>query len=84
MYVLRIARVVADAHVVAGVGEREWLYRCAFDVDTLGDAGDVYRELVFDGLDTVCDVYLVCLSSFLRSLLIIEHHAEWCTHPASR
>jgi hypothetical protein len=84
MYVLRIPRVAADAHDVAGVGEREWLYRCAFDVDALEDTGDVRHELVFEGLDTVCDVYLVCLSSCLLCLLVIGCYAERRTHPASR
>lgn len=45
-----------------GIGETEWLYACRFnlpeDVDVFKVGGNA--DLVFEGLDTFCDVYLVC------------------------
>lgn len=40
----------------SGVGEREWLYFCKFPFSR-GNAA--HAELLLEGLDTVCDVYLV-------------------------
>ncbi|PCH40558.1 glycoside hydrolase family 2 protein [Wolfiporia cocos MD-104 SS10] len=39
-----------------GVGEREWLYYLAFPFESRG--GNEQVEFVFEGLDTICDVYL--------------------------
>lgn len=43
------------AYKKLGVGEREWLYQTAFTTE----GSVVHAALVFDGLDTFCDVYLV-------------------------
>lgn len=53
------------------MGEREWLYAStfAFDVNARGE----YVELVFEGLDTFCTVYLVCYFD-LQSCKIISKH----------
>ncbi len=41
-----------------GVADSEWLYQAKFDVSA--DARSFqHAELVFEGLDTICDVYLV-------------------------
>lgn len=40
-----------------GVGEREWLYRTTFSFD--GNNKGASTDLIFEGLDTFCDVYLV-------------------------
>lgn len=45
----------ADSYILAGVGEREWLYRTSFDFSSSQPLAD----LIFDGLDTFCTVYLV-------------------------
>ncbi|KAI0326209.1 glycoside hydrolase [Cubamyces sp. BRFM 1775] len=45
-----------NEHAVQWVGEREWLYCTRFDVQP--DDRDKLHALVFEGLDTVCDVYL--------------------------
>ncbi|GBE85088.1 Beta-mannosidase B [Sparassis crispa] len=44
-----------NEHRVQWVGEREWLYYTTFDY---AGAKDANAELVFEGLDTICDVYL--------------------------
>lgn len=41
-----------------GVGGREWLYHTTFELDMESRERSHY-ELIFEGLDTVCDVYLV-------------------------
>ena len=43
---------------MTGIGDREWLYHAKFDVSEKERAFK-NAELVFDGLDTLCDVYLV-------------------------
>lgn len=44
---------------VAGIGEREWLYRYSFNYEQQIVAHPVHQEIRFEGLDTLCDVYLV-------------------------
>ncbi|EED80557.1 hypothetical protein POSPLDRAFT_128099 [Postia placenta Mad-698-R] len=44
-----------NEHKVQWVGEREWLYFCKFPFSR-GNAA--HAELLLEGLDTVCDVYL--------------------------
>jgi hypothetical protein len=39
------------------VGETEWLYTCTFDAPVTAEGSS--HKLTFDGLDTLCDVYLV-------------------------
>ncbi|KAJ2920787.1 hypothetical protein H1R20_g16307, partial [Candolleomyces eurysporus] len=48
--------VAFNEHEVQWVGETEWLYSCTFDAPSL-DVSNATR-LTFDGLDTLCDVYL--------------------------
>ncbi|OCH85238.1 glycoside hydrolase [Obba rivulosa] len=45
-----------NEHKVQWVGEREWLYHTTFVYDP--DAQYAHIELLFEGLDTFCDVYL--------------------------
>ncbi|KZT22841.1 glycoside hydrolase family 2 protein [Neolentinus lepideus HHB14362 ss-1] len=45
-----------NEHKVQWVGEREWLYRNTFTVNTVNR--EEFAELVFEGLDTFCDIYL--------------------------
>ncbi|KAA1472333.1 glycoside hydrolase [Dentipellis sp. KUC8613] len=45
-----------NEHAVQWIGHEEWLYRTTFALDALAE-GEL-AELVFDGLDTVVDVYL--------------------------
>ena len=77
------ARIVArkvSHRVLTGVAEREWIYRCTFVHPTASDEVQASRALVqirFEGLDTICDIYLVrmpevVLISYLRVLYI-----EW-------
>ncbi|GAA5938442.1 hypothetical protein JCM3775_000893 [Rhodotorula graminis] len=40
------------------VGESDWLYRCSFEVDKLPEAGSQAADLIFEGLDTFCTVFL--------------------------
>jgi len=40
-----------------GIGDVEWLYKCDFEFDK--STGHKYGKLIFEGLDTICDVYLV-------------------------
>ncbi|KZT12292.1 glycoside hydrolase family 2 protein [Laetiporus sulphureus 93-53] len=46
-----------NEHKVQWVGEREWLYYCSFQCDSRVDGADNV-QLQFEGLDTICDVYL--------------------------
>ena len=50
---------VATCATSAGIGEREWLYHTKFDVPESEHDQWKNAELVFEGLDTLCDVYLV-------------------------
>lgn len=45
--------------ILEGIGEREWLYTSNFMYDK--NASEDSAELVFEGLDTVCSVYLVSI-----------------------
>ncbi|KAH9948314.1 glycoside hydrolase superfamily [Amylocystis lapponica] len=45
-----------NEHKVQWVGEREWLYYSQFAFQKVGE--NEVAELVFEGLDTICDVYL--------------------------
>ena len=45
-------------HLSSGVGEVEWLYTSKFDVPGTEQEWK-HAELVLEGLDTICDVYLV-------------------------
>ena len=44
----------------AGIGDAEWLYATSFDVSE-EELARGYAMLVFEGLDTLCDIYLVRL-----------------------
>ena len=44
------------ASLISGVGEADWLFKTSFDYRQ-GDASNV--DLVFEGLDTYCDITLV-------------------------
>ncbi|KAH9919171.1 glycoside hydrolase [Epithele typhae] len=46
-----------NEHEVQWIGETEWLYATTLDVP-VGERNWKHAELVFDGLDTLCDVYL--------------------------
>ncbi|EJF55724.1 glycoside hydrolase [Dichomitus squalens LYAD-421 SS1] len=46
-----------NEHEVQWIGETEWLYRTTFDVHET-ERRWKNAELVFEGLDTICDVYL--------------------------
>ncbi|KAH9480071.1 Beta-mannosidase B [Psilocybe cubensis] len=45
-----------NEHAVQWIGDVEWLYKCDFTVDS-AFAGK-FAKLVFEGLDTICDIYL--------------------------
>ncbi|KAI0917712.1 hypothetical protein AcW2_007777 [Taiwanofungus camphoratus] len=45
-----------NEHKVQWVGEREWLYACTFSCELRHV--DALVELFFEGLDTICDIYL--------------------------
>lgn len=44
--------------ILVGVGEREWLFATEFAY-TPNDRP--YAQLVFEGLDTICEIWLVSL-----------------------
>ncbi|KAJ3863761.1 glycoside hydrolase [Lentinula novae-zelandiae] len=46
-----------NEHAVQWVGNTEWLYKCTFTFEPISDEGHTVM-LQFQGLDTVCDVYL--------------------------
>ncbi|KZT69494.1 glycoside hydrolase family 2 protein [Daedalea quercina L-15889] len=46
-----------NEHHVQWVGEQEWLYYCSFALPE-GQSEDSLSELHFEGLDTICDVFL--------------------------
>lgn len=50
---------ITNTIIPEGVGEREWLYASNFMFDK--NAIEDSAELVFEGLDTVCSVYLVSI-----------------------
>ena len=43
---------------MSGIGEREWLYARELTFDDMIEQ-DQSIELIFEGLDTFCDIYLV-------------------------
>ncbi|KAF9465788.1 glycoside hydrolase superfamily [Collybia nuda] len=45
-----------NEHKVQWIGDTEWLYKCSFPFDR--SQQHLYGLLKFEGLDTVCDVYL--------------------------
>ncbi|CAA7266101.1 unnamed protein product [Cyclocybe aegerita] len=45
-----------NEHKVQWIGEVEWLYKCSFSCDASGRHRNAI--LTFEGLDTICDVYL--------------------------
>ena len=47
-----------------GVGDAEWLYKCEFKNLPSSEAFK-HGLLVFEGLDTICDVYLVSIYSYV-------------------
>ncbi|KAI1789937.1 glycoside hydrolase [Ganoderma leucocontextum] len=47
----------SNEHEVQWIGEREWLYHTKFDIPE-SERNWKNAELVFEGLDTLCDVYL--------------------------
>ena len=49
--------------MVTGVGEREWLYARELNLDM--EKRNQFFDLVFEGLDTICDVYLVCTAPMM-------------------
>ncbi|RDB15256.1 Beta-mannosidase B [Hypsizygus marmoreus] len=48
--------VAFNEHKVQWIGDAEWLYRCLFPFKSVGEHD--HAELQFEGLDTICDVYL--------------------------
>ncbi|TEB27325.1 glycoside hydrolase [Coprinellus micaceus] len=48
--------VAFNEHEVQWVGETEWLYTCTFDAPVTAEGSS--HKLTFDGLDTLCNVYL--------------------------
>jgi hypothetical protein len=64
---LRLVTDYMGCHYL-GVGDSEWLYRCQFDSPATSSANvsTSQYELQFDGLDTLCDVYLVRVLISLR------------------
>jgi len=50
------------SHII-GVGEREWLYATTFEFAHNSE----HIELVFEGLDTLCHIYLVDRASDCRT-----------------
>ncbi|KZO92286.1 glycoside hydrolase family 2 protein [Calocera viscosa TUFC12733] len=47
-----------NEHQVQWIGDREWVYSCEFALDGGALKEGESAELVFEGLDTYCDVYL--------------------------
>lgn len=49
-----------NEHAVQWVADTEWLYACLFDLEdfTAIAQNDLASEITFEGLDTICDVYL--------------------------
>ncbi|KAF8900302.1 glycoside hydrolase superfamily [Gymnopilus junonius] len=45
-----------NEHKVQWIGDAEWLYQCTFPFDL--SIPHQYAKLIFEGLDTICDVYL--------------------------
>ena len=89
--VLKSARTARYYHAIdaLGVGERGWLYCTLFDVKS-EDREKKFHTLVFEGLDTICDVYLVSTHMHVLRVLFqsIELDTldviEWSTDPGCR
>ena len=47
-----------------GVGEADWAFKTTFDV-TKNQLAEQHADLLFEGLDTFCDISLVSLHSLL-------------------
>jgi beta-mannosidase len=56
-----------------GVGERQWLYSTSFEFTP--NEGQGFVELVFEGLDTLCYIYLVrySIAAFPKRLLVLQN-----------
>lgn len=50
------------------------MYTCTFDVPTVDDG--VSHRLAFDGLDTLCDVYLVSPTQIIPDLTPLTRNAQ--------
>ncbi|KIM32355.1 glycoside hydrolase family 2 protein [Serendipita vermifera MAFF 305830] len=52
--------VGSNEHAIQWIADAEWLYGCIFQIEHLAEVLDGSRraELVFEGLDTICTVYL--------------------------
>ncbi|GAA5894290.1 hypothetical protein JCM8208_002397 [Rhodotorula glutinis] len=58
------------------VGESDWLYRCSFELDTLPDAGSQAADLVFEGLDTFCTVFLNGTKILKAQNMFVSHRVS--------
>lgn len=59
-----------------GVGDVEWLYKCTFPYDSALNEGQK-AFLEFEGLDTLCDVYLVGSKGQVSTWLVSNLTLEW-------
>lgn len=48
------------------VGETAWIYKCEFEAN---DVQESHLDLVFEGLDTFCTLYLVSLFHFQVAIM---------------
>ncbi|KAE9410164.1 glycoside hydrolase [Gymnopus androsaceus JB14] len=64
-----------NEHAVQWVGDVEWLYKCTFPCDSaLGEDHKAFLE--FQGLDTICDVYLNGERILSADNMFQTHYAE--------
>jgi beta-mannosidase len=59
---------------VKGVGEADWAFKTTFQV-TEEQLKDDHADLVFEGLDTFCDITLVC--PLAEIWLMVERQECW-------
>lgn len=60
-----------------GVADEHWIFAARFKLEHFEEVMHGVRraEIVFDGLDTFCTIYLVCIQSYRYTCLIVR--VEW-------
>ncbi|KAF9076833.1 glycoside hydrolase [Rhodocollybia butyracea] len=64
-----------NEHIVQWIGNAEWLYKCSFPYE-FRSQGELKTVLEFQGLDTICDVYLNDAKIFSAENMFQTHHVE--------
>ncbi|BGP37999.1 hypothetical protein JCM10449v2_001926 [Rhodotorula kratochvilovae] len=68
-------RLRRNDELVQWVGEADWIYKCAFELDKLPEEGEA-ADLVFEGLDTFATVFLNGKKVLEASNMFLSHRVS--------